>query len=65
MGVLQPWNLLDVNDNAPHITVTSKLGTLPESAEPGTVVALISVHPFLLWNANMTTTGPRCASRPQ
>lgn len=37
-------DLLDVNDNAPHITVTSELGTLPESAEPGTVVALISVQ---------------------
>ncbi|XP_072486653.1 protocadherin gamma-C4 isoform X3 [Notamacropus eugenii] len=37
-------DVLDVNDNAPQITLTSELGTLRESAEPGTVVALISVQ---------------------
>lgn len=36
-------DLLDVND-APHITVTPQSWDSPESAEPGTVVALISVQ---------------------
>ncbi|XP_077589332.1 protocadherin alpha-6-like isoform X16 [Stigmatopora nigra] len=33
----------DVNDNKPHIEVTSIASTVPEDAKPGTVIALISV----------------------
>ncbi|XP_051869380.1 protocadherin-10-like [Pristis pectinata] len=36
-------NVIDVNDNAPEITVTSLSDKVPEDAAPGTVVALIGV----------------------
>ncbi|XP_037763756.1 protocadherin alpha-13 isoform X8 [Chelonia mydas] len=36
-------DVLDVNDNAPEVTVTSLSLPVPEDAPPGTVVALISV----------------------
>ncbi|EDL76365.1 rCG49295, isoform CRA_a [Rattus norvegicus] len=36
--------VLDVNDNAPEIGVTSVTTTIPENFPPGTIVALISVH---------------------
>ncbi|XP_069755105.1 protocadherin gamma-A11-like [Narcine bancroftii] len=35
--------LIDVNDNAPDITVTSLTGKVPEDAAPGTVVALMDI----------------------
>ncbi|XP_069510242.1 protocadherin gamma-C3-like isoform X5 [Ambystoma mexicanum] len=35
--------IIDVNDNAPEITVTSLYSPVPEDALPGTVVALLSV----------------------
>ncbi|XP_028446091.1 protocadherin alpha-8 isoform X2 [Perca flavescens] len=35
--------VIDVNDNAPEITVTSLLNTVKEDAEVGTAVALVSV----------------------
>ncbi|NXD73517.1 PCDGK protein, partial [Eolophus roseicapillus] len=35
--------VLDVNDNAPEVTVTSVYSPVPEDAAPGTVVALLSV----------------------
>ncbi|XP_038652228.1 protocadherin-10-like [Scyliorhinus canicula] len=35
--------LIDVNDNAPRIEVTSIYSTVPEDAQPGTVIATISV----------------------
>ncbi|XP_039339427.1 protocadherin alpha-13-like isoform X1 [Mauremys reevesii] len=35
--------VLDVNDNAPELTITSHSLLVPEDAPPGTVVALISV----------------------
>ncbi|KAM4554632.1 protocadherin alpha-7-like isoform 13-T13 [Odontesthes bonariensis] len=37
-------NIVDVNDNAPQIEVTSFSHALPEDAKPGTTVALISVN---------------------
>ncbi|XP_037531490.1 protocadherin alpha-8-like, partial [Nematolebias whitei] len=36
--------IVDVNDNAPEIEVTSFSSSIPEDAKPGTTVALISVH---------------------
>ncbi|XP_040903724.1 protocadherin alpha-3-like [Toxotes jaculatrix] len=36
-------NIVDVNDNAPEIEVTSFSRALPEDSKPGTTVALISV----------------------
>uniref|UniRef100_A0A7N6AVJ6 Cadherin domain-containing protein n=1 Tax=Anabas testudineus TaxID=64144 RepID=A0A7N6AVJ6_ANATE len=36
-------NIVDVNDNAPEIEVTSFSHALPEDSKPGTTVALISV----------------------
>ncbi|XP_069725219.1 protocadherin beta-15-like [Phaenicophaeus curvirostris] len=36
--------VLDVNDNAPEITLTSQLVSVPEDAPPRTVVALLSVR---------------------
>ncbi|XP_029918439.1 protocadherin beta-15-like [Myripristis murdjan] len=36
-------NVIDVNDNAPEIEVTSFSRALPEDSKPGTTVALISV----------------------
>ncbi|NXE83671.1 PCDGK protein, partial [Cochlearius cochlearius] len=35
--------VVDVNDNAPEVTVTSVYSPVPEDAAPGTVVALLSV----------------------
>ncbi|NXX56826.1 PCDGK protein, partial [Scopus umbretta] len=35
--------IVDVNDNAPEVTVTSVYSPVPEDAAPGTVVALLSV----------------------
>ncbi|NWU65530.1 PCDGK protein, partial [Pterocles burchelli] len=35
--------VIDVNDNAPEVTVTSVYSPVPEDAAPGTVVALLSV----------------------
>ncbi|NXT97506.1 PCDGK protein, partial [Buphagus erythrorhynchus] len=35
--------VVDVNDNAPKVTVTSVYSPVPEDAAPGTVVALLSV----------------------
>ncbi|XP_023184834.1 protocadherin alpha-10-like [Xiphophorus maculatus] len=37
------FEVLDVNDNAPEITVTSLLGTVKEDAPIGTAIALVSV----------------------
>ncbi|NXF27509.1 PCDGA protein, partial [Rhodinocichla rosea] len=34
----------DVNDNAPELTISSKLNEIPEDAQPGTVVALLHVQ---------------------
>ncbi|OCT88393.1 hypothetical protein XELAEV_18017024mg [Xenopus laevis] len=36
--------IIDENDNAPEITVTSISSPVPEDSEPGTVIALIKVH---------------------
>ncbi|XP_034546275.1 protocadherin Fat 4-like [Notolabrus celidotus] len=36
--------IVDVNDNAPEIEVTSFLSSIPEDSRPGTTVALISVN---------------------
>ncbi|XP_076993347.1 protocadherin gamma-A1 [Tamandua tetradactyla] len=36
--------VLDVNDNAPEVTVTSVSTTIPENFPPGAVIALINVH---------------------
>uniref|UniRef100_H0XKU0 Protocadherin gamma subfamily A, 7 n=1 Tax=Otolemur garnettii TaxID=30611 RepID=H0XKU0_OTOGA len=36
--------ILDVNDNAPEVTVTSLSGTIPEDKPPGTVIALFYVQ---------------------
>uniref|UniRef100_A0A8C3FQP6 Protocadherin gamma subfamily C, 5 n=1 Tax=Chrysemys picta bellii TaxID=8478 RepID=A0A8C3FQP6_CHRPI len=35
--------IIDINDNAPEITVTSVYSPVPEDAAPGTVIALLSV----------------------
>uniref|UniRef100_A0A674NC76 Si:ch73-379j16.2 n=1 Tax=Takifugu rubripes TaxID=31033 RepID=A0A674NC76_TAKRU len=35
--------IIDVNDNAPEIEVTSLSNTVPEDSKPGTVISLISV----------------------
>ncbi|XP_045574123.1 protocadherin alpha-7 isoform X7 [Salmo salar] len=37
-------NVIDVNDNAPEIEVTSFSNAIPEDSRPGTTVALISVN---------------------
>ncbi|XP_052364286.1 protocadherin alpha-3-like isoform X30 [Oncorhynchus keta] len=37
-------NVIDVNDNAPEIEVTSFSNAIPEDSKPGTTVALISVN---------------------
>ncbi|XP_068133851.1 protocadherin gamma-B1-like isoform X33 [Hyperolius riggenbachi] len=36
--------VIDMNDNAPEITVTSFSPTIPEDSPPDTVIALINVH---------------------
>ncbi|XP_074147732.1 protocadherin gamma-A2 isoform X10 [Sminthopsis crassicaudata] len=36
--------VLDVNDNAPEVTITSVTISVPENAPPGTVIALFHVH---------------------
>ncbi|XP_069825372.1 protocadherin gamma-B5-like isoform X27 [Dendropsophus ebraccatus] len=36
--------ILDINDNAPEISITSSSDLIPEDSAPGTVVALIQVH---------------------
>ncbi|NWI19214.1 PCDG2 protein, partial [Crypturellus soui] len=36
-------NLIDVNDNAPLITVTSAVSSISENSPPGTVIALLKV----------------------
>ncbi|XP_042547886.1 protocadherin gamma-A3 isoform X12 [Dipodomys spectabilis] len=36
--------VLDVNDNAPEVTITSLTGSVPEEAAAGTEIALINVH---------------------
>ncbi|KAM9064765.1 protocadherin gamma-A2 isoform 19-T19 [Sarcophilus harrisii] len=36
--------VLDVNDNAPEVTITSITNSVPENAPPGTVIALFHVH---------------------
>ncbi|KAG9490969.1 hypothetical protein GDO78_006351 [Eleutherodactylus coqui] len=36
--------ILDINDNAPEISITSSSDIIPEDSAPGTVVALIQVH---------------------
>ncbi|MEE6478651.1 hypothetical protein FKM82_011926 [Ascaphus truei] len=36
--------ILDINDNAPEITITHFSTTTPEDSPPGTVIALINIH---------------------
>ncbi|XP_053768325.1 protocadherin gamma-A4 isoform X5 [Desmodus rotundus] len=36
--------VLDVNDNAPEVMVTSLTSSIPETSSPGTVIALFNVH---------------------
>ncbi|MEE6478644.1 hypothetical protein FKM82_011919 [Ascaphus truei] len=36
--------IIDINDNAPEITITSFSTTIPEDSSPGTVIALINIH---------------------
>ncbi|XP_027401978.1 protocadherin gamma-A4 isoform X13 [Bos indicus x Bos taurus] len=36
--------ILDVNDNAPEVTVTSLTSSIQETSSPGTVIALFNVH---------------------
>ncbi|XP_068133862.1 protocadherin gamma-B1-like isoform X44 [Hyperolius riggenbachi] len=36
--------VIDINDNAPEITITSLSNMIPEDSPPGTVIALINVH---------------------
>ncbi|KAK3521169.1 hypothetical protein QTP70_000508 [Hemibagrus guttatus] len=39
-------DVIDVNDNAPKITVMSFSSTVSEDAEPGTVIAMINIQDF-------------------
>ncbi|XP_012497190.1 PREDICTED: protocadherin gamma-A11-like [Propithecus coquereli] len=36
--------VVDVNDNAPEITITSSIDSIPENSPPGTVIALLNVQ---------------------
>ncbi|XP_075825004.1 protocadherin gamma-A4 isoform X14 [Microtus pennsylvanicus] len=36
--------VLDANDNAPEVTITSLTGSIQEASSPGTVIALFNVH---------------------
>ncbi|MEE6478653.1 hypothetical protein FKM82_011928 [Ascaphus truei] len=36
--------IIDINDNAPEITISSLSTTTPEDSAPGTVLALINIH---------------------
>ncbi|CAO2593811.1 Protocadherin gamma-A4 [Lemmus lemmus] len=36
--------VLDVNDNAPEVTITSLTSSIQEASSPGTVIALFNVH---------------------
>ncbi|XP_006866305.1 PREDICTED: uncharacterized protein LOC102841996 [Chrysochloris asiatica] len=36
--------VLDVNDNAPEVTITSLTNSIQETSSPGTVIALFNVH---------------------
>ncbi|XP_072255079.1 protocadherin gamma-B5-like [Pyxicephalus adspersus] len=38
--------VIDVNDNAPEISVTSLSSPIPENCSPGTMIALIKVHDY-------------------
>ncbi|XP_056677663.1 protocadherin gamma-A2-like [Monodelphis domestica] len=36
--------VVDVNDNAPEVTITSVTSSIPENAPPGTIITLFHVH---------------------
>nr|XP_020137845.1 protocadherin gamma-A11 isoform X8 [Microcebus murinus] len=36
--------VVDVNDNAPEITITSSIDSIPENSPPGTIIALLNVQ---------------------
>ncbi|XP_043837812.1 protocadherin gamma-A2 isoform X24 [Dromiciops gliroides] len=37
-------NVMDVNDNAPEVTITSFTSSVPENSPPGTIVALFNLY---------------------